>query len=95
MIPDTDLSIRIPQELAAQKGVDPAVLSPPVGDVIDLEALERTVTTAASGSPSTTTTVSFEYETLTVTVEAADRIDVTVEPTVTHRPRSPNPSAAD
>ena len=95
MVPDTDLSVRIPQQLAAQQGVDPTELAPPVGDIVDLDALERTVTTAAEGRRSTATTVTFEYDSLTVTVEAADGIDVSVEPTATSRPQSPNPTVAD
>jgi len=95
MVPDSELSVRIPQQLAAQQGVDPAELTPPVGEVIDLEALERTVATAAEGRRSTATTVSFEYDSLTVTVEAADGIDVSVAPTAGHRPQSGNPTVAD
>ena len=83
MIPDSEHWVRIPKQLAAHQGVDPAELSPPVGDVIDPEALERTVSTARSESGSTASTVTVEYDTLTVTVEAADSVDVTVEPTVT------------
>ncbi len=76
-------------------GVDPAELSPPVGDVIDLEALERTASSAATGSQPTASAVSFEYDTLTVTVEAIDGVDVTVEPTIARRSRPRGPGLAD
>lgn len=95
MVSDSELCARIPQQLAAHQGVDPAELSPPVGEIIDLEALERTVSTAANGNVSTASTVTFEYDTLTVTVEAAESVDVTVEPTTTTRSRSRNRHVAD
>jgi len=37
----------------------------------------------------------FEYEPLTVTVEGTDGIEVSVEPTATHRSRPQNPSIVD
>lgn len=95
MVPDTDLCVRIPQQLAAQQGVDPTELSPPVGEVVDLEALERMVSSAPGGRQSAATTVTFEYDAFTVTVEATDGVNVTVTPTATHRARSSNPTAAD
>jgi len=70
LIPDSERWVRIPEQLATHQCIDPAELSPPVGDVIDLEALERTVSTARSGKGSTASTV---------TVEAADSIDVTAD----------------
>ena len=79
MIPDSERWVRIPEQLATHQCIDPAELSPPVGDVIDPEALERTVSTARSGKGSTASTVTVEYDTLTVTVEAADSIDVTAD----------------
>ena len=95
MVPDSELSVRIPEQLAAELGVDPAELSPPVGDVIDLEAVERTVSSAATGSQPTASAVSFEYDTLTVTVEATAGVDVTVEPTIARRSRRRSPGLAD
>ena len=94
MSSETSLSVRLPQQLAAAKGVDPTELTPPVGDVIDIEALERTVS-AAAGGHGTATTVTFEYDTLTVTVEGPENIDISVEPTATHRSRPQHPSVAD
>ena len=95
LIPDTELSVRIPEQLAAEQGIDPTELSPPVGEVIDLEALERTVSAAAGGSGPTASTVTFEYDTLTVTVKAAESVDVTVEPTAPTRSRPENRHVAD
>ena len=95
MVPEPELGVRLPEKLAAAKGVDPTELSPPVGDVIDIEALERTVSAAAGGHGTPTTTVTFEYETLTVTVEGSENIEVSVEPTATHRSRPQHPSVAD
>jgi|AntDeeMetagen681_2_1112603.scaffolds.fasta_scaffold00342_4 hypothetical protein len=95
MVPDTELSVRLPEKLAAAQGVDPTELTPPVGDVIDIEAVERTVSAAAGSHGIPTTTVTFEYDTLTVTVEGSEHIEVSVEPTATHRTRPQNPSVAD
>ncbi len=94
MSSETPLSVRLPQQLAAHQGVDPTELTPPVGEVIDIEALERTVS-AAGGHGTPPTTVTFEYDTLTVTVEGSEDIEVSVEPTATHRSRPQNPSVAD
>ncbi|MFW6321972.1 MAG: HalOD1 output domain-containing protein [Halohasta sp.] len=95
MVPDIDLSVRIPNQLAALHGVDPTELSPPVGEVVDLEALERTVSSAVSAERSATTTITFEYGSFTVTVEASEGVDVTVVPTARHRARSPSTSVAN
>ncbi|MEA1932687.1 HalOD1 output domain-containing protein [Halohasta litorea] len=92
---ETPLSVRLPQELATHQGVDPTELTPPVGDVIDIEALERTVSAAAGDHGTPPTTVTFEYDTLTVTVEGSEQIDIAVEPTATHRPRPQNLRVAD
>jgi hypothetical protein len=90
----TPLSVRIPQQIAANLGVDPIELTPPVGDVIDIEALERTLSTA-TGSQQTTPAVTFGYDGLTVTVEGTDSIEVRVESTAMRRSRPPTPGAAD
>ncbi len=94
MSSETPLSVHLPQQLAAHQGVDPTELTPPVGEVIDIEALERTVS-AAAGGHGTPTTVTFEYDTLTVTVEGSEDIEVSVESTATHRSRPQHPSVAD
>lgn len=94
MSSEAPLSVRIPQQIADKQGVDPAELTPPVGDVIDIEALERTLSTATV-SQQTTPAVTFGYDTLTVTVEGTDSIEVRVESTAMDRSRPPKPSAAD
>lgn len=92
MVPEPELSVRLPEKLAAHRGVDPTELSPPVGDVIDVEALETLVTGGHGTAP---TTVSFEYDALTVTVEGPGMIDISVKPTAPHSARPKNPSVAD
>jgi len=95
MVPEPELCVRLPEKLAAAQGVDPTELTPPVGDVIDIEALERTVSSTAGGHGTPPTTVTFEYDMLTVTVEGSDGVEVSVEPTATHRSHPQNPTVAD
>ncbi|ATW89726.1 hypothetical protein halTADL_3023 [Halohasta litchfieldiae] len=94
MSSEPPLSVRLPQQIADKQGVDPTELSPPVGDVIDIEALERTLSTAAA-SQQTTPTVTFGYDGLTVTVEGTDDIEVRIESAASCQVRPPTPGAAD
>lgn len=95
MSSETPLSVRIPEQIAAQQGCPPTELSPPLYEVIDLAALEHTLSTAAGGPHTTDPTVTFQYNELTVTVEGTETVDVTIEPTATHQTRSPTPNPAD
>lgn len=66
--PDMDQSpsLAVVETIAAEEGVDPATLTPRLGEIIDPEALDRLL--AANGECS----VSFQYREYTVSVDAQD-----------------------
>ena len=71
---DVPTYVEVVEAVAAEKGVDPLALEPPLYDVLDPEALD-----ALYGSPvdsGATLRVRFSYAGCTVVVDAEGRIDV-------------------
>lgn len=83
------LVARIVAAIADRRGVDPLALDPPLGAVVDTDALERLFEDRAGGKPRGPGRVAFDYEELRVTVDSAGGVEVTApaEPGIRTQPR--------
>lgn len=73
---DEPVIIQIVEQVAAQKGVDPLALHPPLHDVIDTDALEALFRSAKRGDVPSTVTLEFVYQGYTVRVDSGGHVHV-------------------
>jgi hypothetical protein len=71
-----ELGVEIARKIAAEKGVEPATLEPPVQAVIDVTALERLIHPSSHSRTEFTGVVSFAYGDYTVTVDQTGTVSV-------------------
>lgn len=95
MVSETELSVRLPQQIAAAKGIDPTELTPPLYEVVDTEALAATLSSVETSRQAAPATFTFQYDNLSVTVTATEAVDITVEKIQTHRSPSLRAGADD
>lgn len=70
-------SLHVVQQVAASKGVDPADLDPPLHEVLDPDALDTLVQSAAHTASGDETTIEFVYRDRRVRIDSAGTVDVT------------------
>lgn len=71
-----NLSLEVIEKIAAQKGVDPIALNPPLHDIIDLEALDAIFDTTTNGRRRGAGSVRFTYDGYEVAVFSNGDIEI-------------------
>lgn len=70
-------SLRVVQQVAASKNVDPADLEPPLHEVLDPDALDSLIRSAGHTASGAETTIEFVYRDRRVRIDSSGTVDVT------------------
>ena len=84
-------SLRVVQQVAASKGIEPADLDPPLHEILDPDALDTLIRSMARQPNPADGAVEFVYRDCRVRVDSAGGVDVTVLNQVSDS----SPSSAD
>lgn len=89
-------SLRVVQQVAASKGIEPAELEPPLHEILDPDALDTLVRSMTRQPEPSAGAVEFVYQDWRVRVDSAGTVDVTARGQVSDSsPKSADDSRSD